>query len=69
MQLLVGELVAGLYFPIATTILGSIHILGRIAFQIGYSKSPNARRVGAIISLLMSIILPILGFVASILLF
>ena len=69
MQLLVGELIAGLYFPITVTILGSLHILARIGFHYGYKKSAKARVPYAVFVLTVSNLMPVLGLVSSALLF
>jgi hypothetical protein len=42
--------IAGIYFPVATAVLGLALFIGRIVYSIGYAKGgPAGRLIGAII--------------------
>ena len=60
-------LVAGLKYPVIAIASGSVYILGRIIFHLGYSfKGPNGRVVGLIIQNLSAMVLMIFAFVSPI---
>ena len=52
-QLFACELVAGLYLPIVTAVLGLVYILGRLAFHIGYMMAPGLRIYGVYVVLII----------------
>ena len=60
-QVITMGLIAGLVFPIASTICLSVYFLARIAYTIGYSKAPFLRFPGHLVSMTMIITLLILS--------
>ncbi len=52
------------YHPLAAAILGFIYAIGRLAYGIGYGKSPNLRGLGAAILDLAFLALFILSLVS-----
>lgn len=51
-------LIAGIYFPVPTAIMGLIHIIGRLVYSIGYTNNgPKGRLIGVLLN-----DLTILGF-------
>ena len=64
-QVVAMMLMAGIYWPVPTAILGGIYTLGRIIYSVGYKLcGPKGRVPGALIVLLMQFCLPIYTIVS-----
>ena len=50
MQVLLFLLVAGIHYPILASTLGSLLIIARIAYTVGYVKHPKSRMPGIIMT-------------------
>ena len=51
---------AGIYWPVATAVIGGIYCIGRLIFSVGYKVAgPKGRLPGALIVLSMQWLLPI----------
>ena len=63
-QILTMMLTCGLYYPIATAVIGAVYMVGRIIFQVGYKIAPQTRMLGVPIVMLTQFGLPIFTIVS-----